>query len=160
MRTKILVYGGLLVGVVILSVAVYFGYQFYYATFAATPEKALQEYFAALSRGDYSRMYDMTRGVPGSPQTAGEFAAQVRWLVKETPPRLAGVDLEQVGSKGNARYYRALLEDRDVRRLVPDGVDTGGGGRGGRRLEGQLPVCPAVLTRRDLTSPFSVRRRT
>ena len=110
MRTKILLYGGLLVGVLILSVSVYFGYQFYYATFAATPEKALQEYFAALSRGDYSRMYDMTRGVPGSPQTAGEFAAQVRWVVKDTPPRLAGVDLGQVGSKGNARYYRADLK--------------------------------------------------
>ena len=110
LRTKILAYAGLVVGAAVLAVAVYFGYQFYYATFAATPEKALQEYFAALSRGDYSRMYDMTRGVPGSPQTAGEFAAQVRWLTRETPPRLGGVELEQVGSKGNARYYRAQLK--------------------------------------------------
>jgi len=115
-RTKIMIYGGLLIVVLALALGLYFGYQFYYSSFAVTPEKTLQEYFAAFSRGDYSRMYDMTRGVPGSPQTAGEFAAQVRWLVKDTPPRIATVELESIGTKGSAHYYKALLK-----LITPDG---------------------------------------
>lgn len=110
MTKRILVYGGITVAVVLVAVAAFFAYQFYYNTYAETPEKALTEYFAAFSRGDYSRMYDMTRGVPGSPQTAGEFAAQVRWLVKDTPPKIASVQLESVGSKGTAHYYKVLLK--------------------------------------------------
>jgi hypothetical protein len=116
MRTKLMVYGGLIVVVVLLAVGLYAGYQFYYSSFAATPEKALVEYFAAFSRGDYNRMYDMTRGVPGSPQTAGEFSSQVRWLVKDTPPRIASTELEDLGSKGSARYFKTLLK-----LLTPDG---------------------------------------
>jgi hypothetical protein len=110
MRTKLTVYGGLIVVIVLLAVGLYAGYQFYYTSFAATPEKAVLEYFAAFSRGDYSRMYDMTRGVPGSPQTAAEFSSQVRWLVKDTPPRIASTELESLGSKGSARYFKALLK--------------------------------------------------
>jgi hypothetical protein len=111
-----MVYGGLVVGIVLLAAGLYWGYQFYYTQFAATPEKAVVEYFGALSRGDYNRMYDMTRGVPGSPQTAAEFASQVRWLVKDTPPRISSTELEQVGSKGSARYFKTLLK-----LLTPDG---------------------------------------
>jgi hypothetical protein len=116
MRTKLMVYGGLIVVIVLLAVGLYAGYQFYYTSFAATPEKALLEYFGAFSRGDYNRMYDMTRGVPGSPQTAGEFSTQVRWLVKDTPPRIASTEWEDLGSKGSARYFKALLK-----LLTPDG---------------------------------------
>ena len=116
MRTKLMVYSGLIVVIVLLAVGLYAGYQFYYSSFAATPEKALLEYFAAFSRGDYNRMYDMTRGVPGSPQTAGEFANRVRWLMKDTPPRIASTELEDLGSKGSARYFKALLK-----LLTPDG---------------------------------------
>jgi hypothetical protein len=116
MRTKLMVYGGLIVAIVLLSGALYAGYQFYYTSFAATPEKAVVEYFNSFSRGDFNRMYEMTRGVPGSPQTAGEFSAQVRWLVKDTPPRIATTDLEDLGSRGSARYFKVLLK-----LLTPDG---------------------------------------
>jgi hypothetical protein len=116
MRTKLTIYGALIVVVVLLAVGLYAGYQFYYSSFAATPEKAVVEYFSAFSRGDYNRMYDMTRGVPGSPQTAGEYASQVRWLVKDTPPRIASTELEDLGSKGSARYFKTLLK-----LLTPDG---------------------------------------
>jgi hypothetical protein len=116
MRTKLMVYGGLIVVIVLLSVGLYAGYQFYYTTFAATPEKAVLEYFSAFSRGDYNRMYEITRGVPGSPQTAGDFSSQVRWLVKDTPPRIATTELEDLGSKGSARYFKVLLK-----LLTPDG---------------------------------------
>jgi hypothetical protein len=110
MRTKLMVYGGLVVVVVLLSVGLYAGYQFYYSSFAATPEKAVVEYFGAFSRGDYSRMYEMTRGVPGSPQTAGDFGSQVRYLVRDTPPRIASTQLEDLGSKGSARYFKVLVK--------------------------------------------------
>lgn len=115
MRTKIMVYGGLIIVVALLTVGLYSGYQLYYSSFADTPEKAVQEYFAAFSRGDYNRMYDMTRGVPGSPQTSAEFGAQVRWLVKDVPPRIANVEVDSIGSKGSARYYKVLL-----RLVTPD----------------------------------------
>jgi hypothetical protein len=106
-----MVYGTLFIVVVLLALGLYAGYQFYYTSIAETPEKAVQEYFTAFSRGDYNRMYDMTRGVPGSPQTSGEFSTQVRYLVKDVPPRIAPpVEMEQIGSKGSARYYAVTLK--------------------------------------------------
>ncbi len=110
MRTKILIYAVITLAVVAITALAFVAYQFYQSSFAATPEKALNEYFAAFSKGDYAHMYDLTHGVPGSPQTEGEFAAQVRWLVKDTPPKIISVELEPIGSKGSAHYYKALLK--------------------------------------------------
>lgn len=110
MRTRILIYGIVILAVVALTALAYVAYQWYYTSFTPTPEKALNEYFTAFSTADYSRMYEMTRGVPGSPQTAAEFATQVKWLTKEMPPRISGVQLEPIGSQGTARYYRVQLK--------------------------------------------------
>jgi hypothetical protein len=116
MRTRILLYGGLFIAAVLLSAGIYYGYQFYYANFAPTPEKAITEYFTAFGKGDYGHMYDMNRGVPGSPQTAADFAAQVRYLVKDAPPNIATTTLESIGSKGTGRYFKVLLK-----LVTPDG---------------------------------------
>ena len=40
----------------------------------------------------------------------------MRWLVKDTPPRIASTELEDLGGKGSARYFKALLK-----LLTPDG---------------------------------------
>jgi hypothetical protein len=107
---KLGVYGGLAVLIFLVAVGAYYGYQYYYANYAPTPEKALTAYFTAFSGGDYSRMYDMTVGVPGSPQTSGEFATQVRSVLKDgVAPKISGVELDAIGSQGTARYYKATL---------------------------------------------------
>ena len=110
MRTRIVVYGVAILAVVALTALAFVTYQWYYNSYAATPEKALNEYFLDFSKGDYARMYEMTRGIPGSPQTAGEFAAQLKWLTKDAPPRITSVQLEPIGSQGTARFYRVLLK--------------------------------------------------
>ncbi|MBC7235318.1 MAG: hypothetical protein H5T69_05710 [Chloroflexi bacterium] len=105
---------GILAILLVLGLVVYQLYDFYGERLGYTPVRAIQDYFAALSAGDYETIYQMTdRGrltdIYGRPITKSEFIAQLRRLAGDEPFPFERVEAEKLCETRTHRYYRVTL---------------------------------------------------
>lgn len=108
LRSRVGIYGAIIMIVVAVTVIALVGYRLYYATIAATPQKALRIYLDTLSRGDMVALYDMSRG--SAAQTQAEFAAMMSALVAERRLTTEGAAIETIGRQDNVSYYRVMAK--------------------------------------------------
>jgi hypothetical protein len=105
---------GVLVIVGLLVVVGYYLKVYYSDKMGATPQKAVETYFTALSRGDYDQVVAMTTSdslhdIYGRPVTRAEFTAQLKRLTGNQPMPFTGVEATKLFEKEGVRYYGVTL---------------------------------------------------
>jgi hypothetical protein len=114
LRSRLGLYGIVVVVVVLITSAVIAGYRFYYTNLAATPEKAVSTYVDTLNRSDLATLYTLTLGAAS--QSQAEFANQVGALIKDKRLTIDGTSRAPIGRQGNTFYFTVT-----ARLSTPDG---------------------------------------
>jgi len=101
---------------------------YYSDRMGVSSERAIYDYFAALSTADYETVYRLTAtdsltDIYGRPVTQGEFERQLRALMGESPLAIRVLKATRIAEEGGTRYYAVEL-----------GADVGGASGGSRLL--------------------------
>jgi ketosteroid isomerase-like protein len=101
---------------------------FYGNKTGVSSERAIYDYFAALSAADYDTVYRLTAtdaltDIYGRPVTEAEFQRQLRALTGESPLTIRVVKATRIAEEGDTRFYTVEL-----------GTDVGGAPSGSRLL--------------------------
>ncbi len=110
---------GIIIILVLLGIVGYQLYVFYGEHLGYTPTRAINDYFMALSEGEYDTVYRMTNpesltDIYGRRIMPGEFVEQLRGLVGDDPVPFNRVEVEKLFESGTFRYYEVTLHSSVV----------------------------------------------
>jgi hypothetical protein len=105
---------GIVIIIALLGVVAYQLYTFYGGRLGYTPTRAIDDYFMALSRGDYETVHRMTapeslNDIYGRPITRSEFIDQLRELAGDDPFPFTRVESEKLFESKMHHYYAVTL---------------------------------------------------
>ncbi len=105
---------GIVVILSLVGIVAYQLYDFYSDKIGYTPTRAIEDYFMALSRGDYETVYRLTSktyltDIYGRPITKGEFFDQLDKLTGGHRMPFRSVEATKIFERKGTRYYVVSL---------------------------------------------------
>ncbi len=106
---------GVLILIGLLFIIGYQLYDFYEDKIGYRPETAIEDYFEALTSGDYARVYELTdkthlTDIYGRPISRGEFYEQLDAIAGDRRIATLQVSAEKICEHQGNRYYKVTLQ--------------------------------------------------